>query len=544
VRSGTPPESITWYWQGAACGTRTDLGSGATFLASASGTYFLRARHNLIGSWSDGCGSVVATVPESPWVQLPGAGPAARANHAMAYDSDRGRVVLFGGWTGYSPYPANSTVFGDTWELRPGGWVQRSVTGPPARYQHAMAYDSVRHRTVLFGGTAFVGGPGPEIQQLADTWEWDGSSWTQRATTGPSRRYKHAMAFDSARGRVVLFGGEFTGGGGNEFMGDTWEWDGNVWTRRALSGWVWEVEGRFTVQHLYPGPGLRMGPSLAFDPIRSRTVLFGGLDWSTGAAGDTWEWDGSSWTLRSSVGPTGRWDAMLAYDSTRGRNVLYGGGNNSGSLGDTWEWDGDAWSQRSSSIPNARAEASLAYDAARGRVVLFGGFSGEGHAAATLVADTWALPSSRSLSLIRQPGPSTVGVHQSATFQVAAAGEPAVHYRWRRNGTALVNGATASGSTLSGVFSATLTLTDARAGDAGTYDCVLTNPCGTLTSAGAALSVVCRGDFNGDGRVDSGDVLAFIPAWLGLLPAADFNADGRVTVQDLLEFLGAWFAGC
>ena len=64
-----------------------------------------------------------------------------------------------------------------------------------------MAYDSQRGRVVLFGGYGDSGG-------LADTWEWDGSTWVERTpATSPPARSGHAMAYDSQRGRVVLFGG-------------------------------------------------------------------------------------------------------------------------------------------------------------------------------------------------------------------------------------------------------------------------------------------------------------------------------------------------
>src|SRR5262249_14172263 len=52
---------------------------------------------------------------------------------------------------------------------------------------------------------------------LADTWEWDGTDWTQRATaSSPPARYGHVLAFDSARGRTVLFG--------SSSLTDTWEY--------------------------------------------------------------------------------------------------------------------------------------------------------------------------------------------------------------------------------------------------------------------------------------------------------------------------------
>jgi uncharacterized protein (TIGR02145 family) len=61
TRSGTPPSGETWYWQGTSCGTNTSLGSGTTFTATASGTYYLRAR-NTSGTWSTSCGVVSVTV--------------------------------------------------------------------------------------------------------------------------------------------------------------------------------------------------------------------------------------------------------------------------------------------------------------------------------------------------------------------------------------------------------------------------------------------------------------------------------------------------
>ena len=87
-------------------------------------------------------------------------------------------------------------------------WTQWIVTSPSARGAHAMAYDSARHRTVLFGGTTTGN------DYLGDTWEWNGAgggAWNQRMVSGPlapSPRYNHAIAYDSARGVTVLFGGD------------------------------------------------------------------------------------------------------------------------------------------------------------------------------------------------------------------------------------------------------------------------------------------------------------------------------------------------
>jgi hypothetical protein len=48
------------------------------------------------------------------------------------------------------------------------------------------------------------------------------SDWTQIATMSLSARDSHAMVYDSVRGKAVMFGGN--AGGGN-YLNDTWEYD-------------------------------------------------------------------------------------------------------------------------------------------------------------------------------------------------------------------------------------------------------------------------------------------------------------------------------
>ncbi len=84
-----------------------------------------------------------------------------------------------------------------------GSWARVPFTvGPSARGEHSVAYDSARNRVVLFGGSQ-----NRNAIHLGDTWEWDGTQWTLVATTGPSPRRKPAMWFDPTIGKTVLFGG-------------------------------------------------------------------------------------------------------------------------------------------------------------------------------------------------------------------------------------------------------------------------------------------------------------------------------------------------
>ena len=54
----------------------------------------------------------------------------------------------------------------------------------------------------------------------------------------------------------------------------------------------------------------------------------------------------------------------------------------------------------------------------------------------------------------------------------------------------------------------------------------------------------CAPNINGDGAVNTLDVLEFLNAWTAGDPRGDFNHDGSVNTLDVLAFLNAWAAGC
>ena len=276
-----------------------------------------------------------AAAAQGGWTQLASTGPTPRYGHAMAYDSQRAKTIMFGGTTIGGPHLA------DPWEWDGATWTQLG-SGPSARSSHAMAYDSLRGKTVLFGG---LNGPDPSFR-LGDTWEWDGTSWTQLGA-GPSARFQHAMAYDSNRGRMVMFGGV-----GSGHMSDTWELTGTVWTQVASTG-----------------PSARATHAMAYDSGRARTVLFGGSSGSN----QTWEWTGSAWQPQIlATGPTRTFGHSMAYDSHRGRTVMFGGVNVSTPQPDTWEWDGSNWTRMAPGGP-VRSLSALVFDASRGQSLLFGG---------------------------------------------------------------------------------------------------------------------------------------------------------------------------
>jgi hypothetical protein len=312
--------------------------------------------------------------------------PSPRQEHALAYDARRGRTVLFGG----RDFGTNEAL-GDTWEWDGATWTRRfPVMAPPPRWEATLVYDPDRRRVLLFGGLGDWGGP-----YHGDTWEWDGTGWTQLfPASSPDPRHGHSLAGDPARGKVVLFGGVTASGP----TAETWEWDGTDWLRRSPSTHptasryhdlafdagrarcvlvvpvlglpfeVWEWNG--TDWTMRPGgipAAWNKNVSLAHDAGRGRIVLvLASYPWI-----ETWEWDGSDWT-RLSPRPAPRGLGVgLAHDSGRGRTVLFGGSEDPPA--ETWEWDGTDWAPRSPDVsPPPRYSPALAYDSDRGRTVLFG----------------------------------------------------------------------------------------------------------------------------------------------------------------------------
>ena len=66
-------------------------------------------------------------------------------------------------------------------------------------------------------------GQATAAEALADTWTWDGTTWTEQHQATSPPRYLASMAYDAAAGAVVLFSGINGAFRVNPF-GDTWTW--------------------------------------------------------------------------------------------------------------------------------------------------------------------------------------------------------------------------------------------------------------------------------------------------------------------------------
>ena len=196
------------------------------------------------------------------WTQLSASGGPPIRHAAGGYDNARARLVVHRGFSGSAPQR-------DTWEWDGATWTQAATTTPidfTVPLPSAMVWDTTRHALLMltgegagsasslwqWSGTAWTElGFGPSIVVPAPvtslggnavialhgnpasvstmvTHRWNGTSWSVVPGAGPPKRFLNALAFDAARHRVVLFGGQTAAG----VLGDTWEWDGAAWTQR------------------------------------------------------------------------------------------------------------------------------------------------------------------------------------------------------------------------------------------------------------------------------------------------------------------------
>jgi len=296
----------------------------------------------------------VAVWDGAAWVASgPKTSPGSRVGAVFFSDPVSGLLQMFGGYTYVTECLACSYLtYAEHWEWASDSWRDKRIVEPPPRAQSAFALDTRRRHVVMYGGTS-------ADAALADTWRFDGHGWQLfKPSVAPPARSAAAMAYDSRRDTMVLFGGI---DGSSVQLTGTWLLSDGQWEQSATNGST---------------PDTRRDHAMAEDPKRARVVMFGGYDNATGFLNDTWEWDGSAWTSVSPSGPRPgpRSGHVMAYDPIRERVVLFGGVSAAGTLRDLWEWDGATWSERT--LPQTvspRQWTGLAWNAARRRMILFGG---------------------------------------------------------------------------------------------------------------------------------------------------------------------------
>ncbi|MFQ5919689.1 MAG: kelch repeat-containing protein [Thermoplasmata archaeon] len=289
----------------------------------------------------------------------------ARGFHAMAYDSESDRMILFGG-------ADEDNEFGDTWayDLNTNTWTEMAPSiAPTAMDAMEMAYDGESDRMILFGGCRLVG-----ACDFNDTWAYDynSDSWTlMNPATAPPGRHALRGAYDGESDRVIVVGGQQ--GAGEVLLRDVWAYDFNndTWTNETLPGFWWASYA-----------------SVTYDSESDRLIHFGGQR-DAGFVQETWAYDYNSntWSDASPpLQPMGQWIQDMAYDAESDRAILSG---RLLQVPTTWAYDYNAnqWTERNPARqPSALYGHRVAYDVESDRVVRFGGCFG---IIVSCVNETW-----------------------------------------------------------------------------------------------------------------------------------------------------------
>lgn len=354
----------------------------------------------------------------SLWTQLSPVGasaPAARWQHGAGYDVRNDRLIVYGG-TGASG------VLGDVWVLLnasgrsgPPTWTSLNPSGTPpaARRAAVVAYDSARNRLLVYGGADANNYILTDLWVLSDA-NGLGSAptWTRMPVTPtPEVIGRRAFGYDARADRLQLFGGLSCGSGYCTLYS-------SLASLRNLSGAVsYATESA-------PGPSARSSAVGAYDAVNGRLFVVGG---NTSAAspqnrdviGEAWALLGAggsgalSWRAAPTL-PDGREYHNAVYDTRDGRVVVFGGvGLDNYVRNDVWLLDGAgtlqtmqwlAYATQSSSRPKARSGAAAVYVPGSNLLLVYGGNSGNN----TLENDVWVLK-------LTPPGVASVSVLSSAS---------------------------------------------------------------------------------------------------------------------------------
>ena len=151
------------------------------------------------------------------------------------------------------------------------------------------------------------------------------------------------------------------------------------------------------------------------------------------------------------------------------------------------------------------------------------------------------IPPCTAPSIGSSPSTQSVCVGESLSLTVGVTGSGPLAYQWRIGGNPINTTLNPSAAT------DTLIIASVQPGDAGSYDCVVTNACQTATSTAAAISVLaandpscnpCNYDFNQDENIDLLDAQQMAQVFVGLIsPEAnwldgDLNGDENADLTD------------
>ncbi len=150
------------------------------------------------------------------WTQLSASGPVPGRWPAAMVATDDGQLLVYGGHqVADEALPA---ALGDTWVWADGAWTLDDAAGGPGPLVNAQALAHPDFGILLAGGSDLD-------RENRDVWRWTGDRWETFARDVLPPRQAFGMAYDEARGVVVLTGGVVEPGDTARHQ-DVWEWTG------------------------------------------------------------------------------------------------------------------------------------------------------------------------------------------------------------------------------------------------------------------------------------------------------------------------------
>jgi hypothetical protein len=161
-------------------------------------------------------------------------------------------------------------------------------------------------------------------------------------------------------------------------------------------------------------------------------------------------------------------------------------------------------------------------------------------------------------TITTQPVSATVCSNSTATLTVVPSGTGPFTYQWRKGSVPIDTTTNPSAAT------STLTLANFQNSDQGRYRCVVSTPCGSVTSTAGVLTFAtcgCNGNpsdvagpgqsIGADGALSADDIIVFNNWFFAGDRRADVAGlgqstvpDGELTADDSIVFLNRFFAGC
>lgn len=288
--------------------------------------------------------------------------PSARGYVSMAYDSESGQVILFGGQVG-DIFTNLGNYNGETWayDVATNEWKNMNPSdAPPPSSASSLVYDVESDRVILFGAARGV-------SPSRDTWAYDFNSntWTKMAAQGPALHLGSQMAYDVESDRIVLFGGYNPNR--DEMFDDTRVYDYNTdtWTK---------------VEPVASPPGQNF-ECMTYDTKADRVILWGG-ETGTGTSHppkdpSVWAYDFNTNTWEQKVtssSPSPRAYCALAYSDGADQIVMYGGTSLSSNEMWVYDYNVNLWTELTPDVkPGELSRHAFVYIPDLDEFILFGG---------------------------------------------------------------------------------------------------------------------------------------------------------------------------